>query len=174
MYSFLIAIPIYPYPYQHAAMFITVLAILLVGSATYGIYRLIIWKMNIRVKTIFHSFLKIVVILIVVLFLAEMTVSLITEHHVNTQIGFNCATPETPKGEIFLITKVVSGKIMDNAGIKPGDRVQMAAVSDLYRLLINNQGKEVAIAILRDNKEINIKVRVPKLDVPLASVSFLF
>ena len=102
-----------------------------------------------------------------------MTVSLITEHHVNTQLGFNYATPETPEGEIFQITKVAPRKTMDNAGLKPGDRIQMAAVSDLYRLLINNQGKEVAIAILRDKKEINIKVRVPELDVPLARVSFL-
>lgn len=174
MYSFLIAIPVYPYPYQHAAMFIAFLVVLLVGSATYGIYRLIIWKMNIRVKTVFHNFLKIVGISIVVLFLAEMTVSLITEHHVNIQLGFNCATPETPEGEIFQITKIVPGKTMDKAGLKPGDRVQMVAVSDLYRLLINNQGKDVAIAILRDKKEININIRVPKLDVPMAGVSFLF
>jgi hypothetical protein len=66
-----------------------------------------------------------------------------TIHKVNKQTWFNYATPETPEGEPFSITKVVPGKAMDKAGLKRNDVVQMRNTSDLYRLLINNQGKEI-------------------------------
>lgn len=173
MCAILTLIPRYPYPHQNAAMLVTALAALIVGLPVYGIYRLIIWKMNIRVKKVFHVFLKIVGISLVVLFLAEMIVSLITTNHVNKQLGFSCATPDTPEGELFVITKVISRKTMDKAGLKFGDQVQMNNVDKFYKLLIDNQGKEVEIVVLRNQKEINIRVSVPKLDLPLLSVSFL-
>ncbi len=169
-----ISILLYPYPYQYAVVIFSCMILLIIGSAAYGIYRLITWKMNARVKTAFKGFLKIAGISILVLFFAEVTVSLITIHHVNKQLGFCHATPDTPEGEIFKIYKIVPGKTMDKAGLKPGDQIQMSAVKHLYRLLINNQGKEVVIAIRRDKKKIEIRVRVPELDVPLEGVSFLF
>ena len=166
-------IPRYPYPHQNIAMLVMGLFLLITGLVAFGIYKLITWKMNLKVKKVFNIFLKIVGILIVIFFFAEMTVSLITTNHVNKQLGFSCATPDTPKGELFIITKVVAGKTMDKAGLKPDDQIQMVAVSDLYKLLIDNQGKDVTIAVLRNQKEINIMISVPKLDVPLASISFL-
>ena len=165
---------IYPYPYQYESMIITLLILMIFGSVAYGTYKLIIWKMNVKGKKVFQGFLKIVGISIVVLFFAEMTVSLITIHHVNNQLGFRYATPETPEGELFEIQKVVPGKTMDKAGLKPCDQVQMNNVNKFYRLLINNQEKEVAIPVLRNKEKIKIRLRVPELDVPLADVSFLF
>ena len=169
-----ISILLYPYPYQYEAMFISLLILLTFGLPAYGIYRLIIWKMNVRVKAAFHGFLIVAGISFVVLFFVEITISLITIHHVNKQLGFSYATPDTPEGELFEIQKVVPGKTMDKAGLKLFDRVQMNDVNDLYRLLIDNQGNEVVIPIKRNKKKIEIKVRVPELDVPLAGVSFLF
>jgi hypothetical protein len=46
--------------------------------------------------------------------------------------------------------------------------------TQLYELLINNQGGEAVIPVLRNNEEIFVMVRVPTLNVPLADVSFLF
>lgn len=169
-----ISILLYPYPYQYAVVIFSCMILLIIGSAAYGIYRLITWKMNVRVKTAFNGFLKIAGISIVVIFFAEVTVSLITIHHVNKQLGFCSATPDTPEGELFEISKVVPGKTMDKAGLIPGDQIQMRAVNQLYKLLINNQGKEVLIPILRNDNKIIIRVSVPELDVPLEGVSFLF
>jgi hypothetical protein len=163
-----------PYPYQYEAIFISILILLTVGLPTYGIYKLVIWKMNIRTKTIFHKILLFTVIFITTLFFMEITVSIITIHHVNKQLGFAYATPDTPEGELFEIQKVVPGKTMDKAGLKPLDQIEFRSVNQLYLLLINNQGKVVEIPIKRDSEKMLIKVKVPELDVPLARVSFLF
>ena len=109
----------------------------------------------------------------IALFLADVIVSSITAYQVNRQLGFRYATPDTPEGELFVITKVTREKTMDKAGVIPGDEVQMNSVSDLYKLLINNQGKEVLIPILRDKKKIMINVWVPEMDVPLKDISFI-
>lgn len=169
-----ISVLLYPYPYQYVAVIFSCLILLIFSSAAYGIYRLITWKMNVRVKTVFNSFLIVLGISILVLFFAEVIVSLITIHHVNKQLGFCHATPDTPEGELFEIYNIVPGKTMDKAGLKPGDQIQMSAVNQLYKLLINNQRKEVVIAIRRNKKKKEIRVSVPELDVPLADVSFLF
>ena len=63
---------------------------------------------------------------------------------------------------------------MDQAGIKLDDQVQMNDVNKLFMLLINNQGMEVFIPVERNKRKIEVKVKVPELDVPLADVSFLF
>jgi len=169
-----VLILLYRYPYQIEVMFISLVILLIISSIAYGIYRLITWKMNVRVKTIFNSFLKIAGISIVVIFFAEVTLSIISIHHVNKQLGFSYATPDTPEGELFEISKVVPGKTMDNAGLKLGDQIQMHSTNDLYQLLTNNQGKEVLIPVLRNKKKLKIRVSVPELDVPLEGVSFLF
>jgi hypothetical protein len=49
----------------------------------------------------------------------------------------------------------------------------MNSLSDLYKLLINNQGKEVLIPILRDKKKMMINVWVPEVDVPLKDISLI-
>jgi hypothetical protein len=169
-----ISILLYPYPHQFEAIFISLLFLLIFSSAAYAIYKLISWKMNVRVKTVFNGFLMIVGISILVLFIAELTVSIITVYHVNKQLGFCYATPDSPEGELFEISEVVPRKTIDKAGLKPGDQIQMRNVNDLYRLLINNQGKKVVIDIRRNKKKMNIKILVPKMDVPLEDVSFLY
>jgi hypothetical protein len=104
MYSFIKLILLYPYPYKTFAVIVAALIVTAIALPIYGIYKLIIRKMNERTKRVFHGFLKIAGISILVLFFAELTVSTITNHHVNKQLGFNYATPETPEGEFFEIT----------------------------------------------------------------------
>ena len=130
--------------------------------------------MDLSIRMIFHRGFKIAGICLFLIFFSELTVSLITMHHVNKQLGFNYATPDTPEGEPFLITRVVPGKTMDKGGLKRNDEVQMWSTNHLYKLLINNQGNEVTFSVLRDDKEITIRVIVPEMDLPLRRVSFLF
>jgi hypothetical protein len=162
------------YIIKYETMIPTLLVFIALGLPLFGIYRLIIWKMNERTKTFFNRFLKIAGISVAVVFFAEITVTLITTHHVNKQLGFNYATPDTPEGELFEIIRVDPGKTMEKSGLMRSDQVQMFSVSDLYRLLINNQGKEVSFTVLRDKKKIIIRVKVPYMELPLRNVSFLF
>jgi len=104
----------------------------------------------------------------------EGTLSLITMHQVNRQLGFNYATPETREGELFIITRVDKGKTMDRSGLKRNDEVQMWNTGDLYRLLMNNQGKTVSFQVVRDKAKINIYVKVPWMKLPLRRVSLKF
>ena len=161
------------YIMQHETMIPAILVVIALGLPLFGIYRLIIWKMDERTKTFFNRFLKIAGISVAVVFFAEITVTLITTHHVNKQLGFNYATPDTPEGEFFEIIRVDPGKTMEKSGLMHSDQVQMFSVSDLYRLLINNQGKEVSFSVLRDKKKIIIRVKVPYMELPLRNVSFL-
>ncbi len=174
MKTFPISVLLFQYLYQYIDMIFTICILLILGAGAFGIYRLAIWKMNERVKKVFHNSLKLAGILILVFFFAEMIFSLITIHLVNKQLGFNYATPDTPKGELFEITTVEPGKIMEKTGLIPGDQIEMTAVDDLYKLLIKNQEKEVVIPVLRDKKKIKIKLKVPRLDVPQAYASFLY
>jgi C-terminal processing protease CtpA/Prc len=130
--------------------------------------------MHPSIKNTLDSSLKIAGFSIVVLFFVEVTLSIITIFQVNEKLGFCYATPETSEGELFKITKIVTGGTMDRAGLKPGDQIQMIDVNDLYKLLLNNQGKEVTIDVVRNSKINRIRIKVPELDVPLAEISFLF
>ena len=174
METILISVLLYPCPYQIAGLTISFIVLLIIISAAYGIYKLISSNMDPSVKNTLDSLLKIAGISIFVIFFVEVTLSLITIHQVNKERGFCYATPETPEGELFKITQVVTGETMDRAGLKPGDQIQMSNVNNLYRLLIDNQGKQVVIDIQRNKKKIKIYISVPELDVPLANVSFLF
>lgn len=157
-----------------SARFLSYIICGIFGSIIIVLYLFVISIMNLRVRIIFKRVMTILGIIFCVVFSTELTLSLITQHHVNKQLGFTYATPYTPEGEIFEITKVVRGKTMDKAGLKCYDRVQMFRVTDLYELLIQNQGKEVSIPIKRDKQDMEVRVTVPKLDVPLAKFSFIF
>jgi len=174
MATFSFSVLLYPYPYQYITMIFTVFILLILGAVAFGIYSLVTWKMNVRVKKAFLNFLKIAGLSIIVLFFAEIIFSLITIHLVNKQLGFNYATPDTPDGELFEISQIVPEKIMEKSGLASGDQIQMGAVDDLYRLIINNQGKEISIPIRRNKKKIWIKLKVPEMNLPLAGVSFLY
>jgi hypothetical protein len=146
-------------------MIVFVVLVAVVAVPVYGIYRLIIWKMTEKAKETFHKVLAISGAGLVVIFLAWLPIELITEHQVNKQLGFSTATPDTPEGEFFIITKVVPEGVMDRAGLKVEDRVLMNSVPKLYRLLISNQGGKAEFNILRDKKEITIRVRVPEMEL---------
>ena len=109
--------------------------------------------MNESVKTGFHHILVLAGMIIIGLFFADVTVTSVTTYQVNRQLGFRYATPDTPDGELIVITRVAEGKAMDTAGVKPGD--------------------EVHIPILRDKKIMMISVWVPEMDIPLKDISFL-
>jgi len=162
------------YQWQTELLLGTAMVVTIFGLAVYGLYRLIIWRMGKGTKTVFQRYLVLAGISLLVFLFLEMTVSLITIHQVSRQLGFHYATPETPEGEPFLITKVIPGKAMDQGGLRANDEIRMRNVNDLYLLMIKNQGKETFIPILRDKKEIEIRVQVPQMKVPLAKVSFLF
>ncbi len=138
-----------------------------------GLYFLITWKMKPKFRSGFNKFLVIIFFSASAVFLFDMTMSLITISQVNHQLGFSYSTPETPEGEIFEVLWVTKGKTMERAGLKSMDRILMHNVNDLYRLLIANQGKEILIPIRRENREMEIKVLVPVLKVPLGRLSFL-
>ncbi len=174
MCSFLNLILLYPYPYQTFTRIFGLLIIIIVGVPIYCIYMRIVRKMTEGAKAKFHRILKIIGICILVFFFAELTITLITQHQVNKQLGFNYATPETPEGELFLITRVVPGKVMHKAGLKKGDRVQMWSTSHLYRLLIENQGNEAEFSVLRDNKKIIVRVKVPEMELPVRKATIFF
>ena len=165
---------LYSYHPLDTARLIGIIVVSVTALLLYSVYRLIIWKMSAGIKAAFNRFLVISGTTILVLFFSEITIILITQHQVNRQLGFNYATPETPEGEIFEIIRVDPGKTMDKAGLKQDDVVQMWNTNHLYKLLINNQGKEVSFIVLRDKKKITIRVKVPEMDLPLRRVSHLF
>jgi hypothetical protein len=62
---------------------------------------------------------------------------------------------------------------MDASGLKVNDLINMNSVNKLYRLLIDNQGGQVSINIIRNDKEETIIIKVPELDLYLERLSFL-
>jgi len=173
MSIFIFIILRYPYPYVEEYRGFVIIFLLITGSIAYGLYKLITWKIGESTKSVLDSLLVLAVVLYFVIFIIDMTFSLITTVQVNRQLGFCYATPYTPEREIFEIQKVRPGKPMDQAGLKRFDQIQMNNVNDFYRLLINNQGKEVVFAIKRNDTLIDIRLTVPDLSVPFAGVSFI-
>jgi hypothetical protein len=62
---------------------------------------------------------------------------------------------------------------MARAGLRRFDQVQMDNANDLYRLLINNQRKEVVIPVERDGKALEIRASISELDLSFEKVSLL-
>jgi hypothetical protein len=153
---------------------LTVLIFLFFSAVTYGVYKLTTRLISRLIKRPVSHPMFAAVILMIALFLTEMTVTKITVHQVNKQLGFEYATTKTPDGKIFVMVSVVPGKTMDEAGFKLNDVIQLDDVKELYKLLIDNQQHKIIIPIVRNRKEINIWVDVPELNVPLARVAFLF
>ncbi|MCK5462174.1 MAG: hypothetical protein KAI95_04130 [Bacteroidales bacterium] len=103
MYTLLNTTFLYPYPYQYEIWILALLILLAIGLPAYGIYRLIIWKLNESVKTGFHRILVLAGMIIIGLFFADVTVTSVTTYQVNRQLGFRYATPDTPEGNFFHI-----------------------------------------------------------------------
>ena len=161
------------YQYQVVAFLVYLLIVCAIGLLFYGIYWLIIRKTGLSIRTRIHRLLTFIGVGIVVVLFTMVTFTLITEHQVNKKLGFNYATPETPMGEPFLITKVVDGKAMHLAGLRKGDVIRFGSTRDLYKLLIDHQGKEITIPIARNGKEIDINLKVPEIRLMVVKFSFL-
>lgn len=165
-------IPLYPYNYQLEAMLYSTIFLLLIFFIIYGLYRLVTWNMGPVTLVVFHKLLIAGSIAFVTFFFISITLTLITICQVNNQLGFGYATPDTPEGEIFEITRVEPGKIMDKAGLKALDRVLMYKVNDLYILLIEHQGDTAVFEIMREGEKVDIRVGVPELRLPLGKGAF--
>jgi len=162
------------YNYKIIAFLASALICVFIFLPVYRIYRLIICNMNEGKRILFQRVLKITGICIVIILLAELVLSIMVQNQVNRQLGFNYATPETPEGEYFEIIRVDTGSVMEQSGLKLYDRVQMPAVSQLYRLLLNNQVDEVSFMVLRETDMVEIHVQVPAMQVPLWRLAFIF
>ena len=161
------------YPYQFAAFLIGLLIVCTIGLLVYGLYRLIIRKAGLSIRTRIHRIMIFFGVCFGVVLFTMVSCTLITEHQVNKELVFNYATPETPMGEPFLITKVVEGKAMHLAGLRKGDVIRFGSTRDLYKLIIDHQGKEITIPIARNGKEIDINLKVPEIRLMVVKFSFL-
>jgi hypothetical protein len=98
-----------------------------------------------------------------ILILIYTCLQIAVQDQVESQMGFHYETPEEDSGEVFIITEVKPGKIMDKAGMREGDYILMNSVPQYYYRLIFNQNKDVYIPIKRDRQFFDIKVHVPTL-----------
>jgi hypothetical protein len=137
----------------------------MIGFILYAIYNLFIEPLKYQRKKVLKRLLVIAGILFTILFSTEITITLVKNHQVNKHMGFRTATPDTPDGELFIITRIVPGETMDLAGFQVNDQVPYRSVNDLYELLVNNQRKEVQIPIKRNQKELSIAVMVPEMEI---------
>lgn len=156
---------LYPYPYQTFAVIVSAILLLVVGTMATIIYRMIVNRVNEVFRNRINRVLLICGITLGALLVSGLTLSLIKIQQVNHQLGFRYATPETPAGELFIISKVEAGKTMESAGFRVDDQIQFPAVDDLYALLINNQGSEVDIPVMRNSKLFLIEVTVPEMHI---------
>jgi len=100
---------------------------------------------------------------LVAAFFIEVTMHLILQAQVSSQMGFSYATPYEGRDEVFVITRVVPGKPAHSGGLRAGDYVRFRSVDNLYHLLVFNQGKTVSIPIQRGRRRLGIQVRVSEL-----------
>jgi hypothetical protein len=165
---------LYPYPHQIVSLILGAILVSAIGFPLYAIYKLITRRMDMTIKTRFNKILILLGIAFGVLFFTELVIALITEHQVNQQLGFRYATPDTPEGELFIITRIETGSIMDKSGLQVDDQIRMFSTADLYKLIIDNQGKEILIPIERDQSEMNIRVPIPEMELTLLKLTFTY
>lgn len=95
----------------------------------------------------------------------ELNARLRLHNDVNEQMGFEYATPYKNYREIFVFSEVTPRKPMAESGIKKGDEILSLNVVDFYRLIVLNQGREISVSIRRENKKMQIAVKVPLLNL---------
>lgn len=156
---------LYPYPYQVAAILVAAVMFFFLGIPIYAIYRWFIGRLTSEQVKHLKKRLFIAGTALTIILLSSGALSLVKIVQVNRQLGFGYATPDTPAGELFLITKVEYGKTMFQAGLRENDEVQFGSTSDLYALLIHNQGKEVEFSVKRGGKIIPITFVVPEMEI---------
>jgi hypothetical protein len=107
--------------------------------------------------------------LAIMLLLAVASLYLIVQHSVNTQLGFDYATPRVSwREERFVITCVDPGGVMAAAGLRVDDLVQFDDVSELYARLIRSEGGTASIPVMREGRTRAVVVRVPRMKLPLS------
>jgi hypothetical protein len=120
--------------------------------------------MNISLSHRMRNILKIAAFSFVGIVAIFVCINVILMAQVNSQMGFSYATPYDEQGdEIFIITNIVPGGIMDKAGFMKDDRILFPSVNTLYNKFIINQGRHVIIPIKRGDMDMNICVLVPIL-----------
>jgi len=156
---------LYPYPYKTFVVVVSGVVLLFVVMAVYMISRLIWERSDKRFKQYMNRILVVCGIAGGVFFFSGFALTMIKIHQVNQQLGFRYATPETPEGEPFILTKVESGGTLERAGFKLQDQILLPAVDDLYALLVNNQGGAVEIPVMREGEPMMIAVQVPEMEL---------
>lgn len=149
------------YSWKTEYFFLTLILLSPVILLTWLILHLVKKYAGDRFKGIFHYSLIITGTVAGLLFILYMTIVLTFQHQVNVQMGFNYGTPDTPEGELFVITRIDNGLPMNEAGLNEDDIIRTSAVSDLYTMIYKNQGKEIIVPIKRNGSDLNIPVKVP-------------
>ena len=114
-------------------------------------------------KFVDNSIVRLIFWIAVKVIIIEMIMHMVTYMQVNEQLGFNYATPVEDGKEVFVITQVVAGEAMFEAGFQVGDYVLFRSVDTLYYRLVSNQERETCIPIEREGAQMFICLRVPTL-----------
>lgn len=104
--------------------------------------------------------------LAILMLVIHVFMHLMLQRQIDRQMGFSYATPVL-RGveEIFVITDVMAGGVMEAAGLQVDDYVCYYSVDDLYHLIAFGQDRTVSIPIQRGARQMDISVAVPKLDL---------
>ena len=78
-------------------------------------------------------------------------------------MGFHHYTPYIEGREVLALRSIEPGKPMDRAGFRPGDRIELDAVDDLYSIIASSEGRTAAIPVTREGRRFVIEVIVPDL-----------
>ena len=81
---------------------------------------------------------------------------------VDKQLGFHYGTPYENGEEVFVITDVTPGGIMDRSGMRVGDYPE-CTIASLYERIVFGQGRKVHLALKRSGTVVNIEIMVPAL-----------
>lgn len=154
-----------PYPHEIITIAAAVVLLLTTFLLVHVVYMLILAKMGERWKLGIRRFFFYCAVAMGIMLLSGMSFSLIKVDQASTQLGFRYTNQDNMEGEPFIITRIEPGKTMDQAGLQAGDLIRNSGVDELYMLLINNQGSEVEIPVLRNSKPRVIRVNVPEMDI---------
>ncbi len=152
-------------PYRLETGLIFVVAVLTVYLL---LYRPLIFFLNRRKPRIKKRFLHVMTGLagLILLFaLIQMALALWIQHQINNLAGFRYATPETKKGEYFVVKETDPAKFLHNAGLRPGDTLAFSRVDALYQLLIEQQGKRAFLPVKRGNRTDTLIADVPAMRI---------
>jgi len=94
----------------------------------------------------------------------EMEAHLRIIQTVNAALGFAYETPYEDGNEIFVISRVDPGGLMEQAGLRVDDRPQ-CSIASLYERIVFGQGRDAEVPVRRAGRTITVTVRVPPLNL---------